>query len=120
MVSRAALVALIAGSLATGTSVANAAPASGCGPANYAAAIYNQSGATLYQCSPGIARLTPRTGWDDLTITGPDRVWLHQDYPAIGWAECFHIAAGSFIAIWPLNPAAGIGSLQYTSNPAAC
>jgi hypothetical protein len=105
-----------------GAARATAAPAASCGQSNYKAWLSYNGGDNTYYCATGISPLGPVLK-SQLAVRAPDRIWLHQTYPASGWADCFWTNLGSGVPF--LFPLSGTrddfpGDLQVTTNTAAC
>ena len=90
-----------------------------CGASNFATRL-NGTRFIVYLCvGASVVDISGRGPFQQLTNRVTDRVWLHQTFPARGWADCFE--TGRPPTTWNLigrdqNP----GDIQLTGNTAHC
>ena len=125
----AATVGLFAGGVTTASALTAPSPTSAkianpgvhkpqrpaeCGPANAVAELggYVED---FIACGPSTQNTTGYS-FSDLTISGPNRVWLHQYANGTGWADCFSPHGEYALSGRNVAP----GNFQYTTNDYNC
>lgn len=91
-----------------------------CGSLSYTARLTGPGDRPIYVCTPSTVQLGQR-GWSQLVLHGPERVWLHQEYPNRGWAVCFDWENRT-VPVWNVAEGLGLnaGDMQLTANTQPC